>query len=295
MQFDLFDGFIDGILIFDESQKVVYLNGSAVSFLQLRSPKELLEKQITEEFPEFKPMGLNRPPDDIVYSEITLPSRHGLQDLVIMAGMKKIPNSKHTLFYLRDVTTEVILHRKFMRERKEREKAVIEAETDPLTGCLNKAAFNDRLATQFSLLKKVHGEMCLMVLDLDGFKQINDTHGHQAGDLFLKKIAETIKNCLRMPDILGRFGGDEFVIMIKACPLEDSIIVGRRILQRVREYKLIFNEHTLSVTASIGICGFSKELESIEKFFEYADQSAYRAKKSGKDAMCLHPNRGPLS
>ena len=151
---------------------------------------------------------------------------------------------------------------------------------DPLTGLPNRILFFDRLSHAITLSRRSNHNLAILFLDLDGFKEINDTHGHQVGDLLLQIIAMRIKDIFsRDSDTIARFGGDEFVIMLENPGDLDSIHqLGRKVLDSI-SLPIKIENLELQVLASIGISIFPDDGETVDVLIEKADKAMYHAKK----------------
>ncbi|WP_424983873.1 GGDEF domain-containing protein [Maritalea sp. S77] len=169
----------------------------------------------------------------------------------------------------------------------EREHQIIEftdqlntaANTDHLTGLLNRRGFEEHLET----LSKKDDLSSLIVLDLDHFKAVNDDYGHDGGDRALVSIAETIKTYTRPQDIVVRLGGEEFAIYMPKVDSKAATISADRILDHIRSTKIVSGTHKFSVTASAGIADYCPKLTEFWQAIRNADQALYRAKREGRD------------
>ncbi|MDK2820857.1 MAG: hypothetical protein PWP31_822 [Clostridia bacterium] len=160
-----------------------------------------------------------------------------------------------------------------------------EAETDFLTGFFNKRALRNILANELERKIRYGTPLAVIFLDIDNFKCYNDTFGHVAGDVVLQKTAEIIKNSIRTVDIAGRYGGEEFVIILPGTKEEGAVAVAERIRKSIETYPF---PHC-KVTASLGIA-LAKNSDSVDSLLKRADQSLYQAKKQGKNHFCLAPS-----
>jgi len=154
---------------------------------------------------------------------------------------------------------------------------------DPLTGLPNRQLFRDRLDHAVRRCRRSGEPAALMFLDLDGFKRINDTLGHDAGDELLRQVAEWLHGCVREEDSVARLGGDEFVVLLSrvgeseaASKVAETIL--HRLCQRVR-----LNEHEVGITVSIGITMIPQDSEDSGTLMKYADLAMYRAKEMGRN------------
>ena len=126
------------------------------------------------------------------------------------------------------------------------------------------------------------------MIDADHFKKVNDTYGHTVGDKVLQNIASALRQALRPQDAIGRYGGEEFLIILDDCEPRQAAELAKRILNRVRNLSFTDVAPDLKVTLSIGIAGSSaRGLESETDLMDLADQALYRAKNNGRDQICL--------
>ena len=162
---------------------------------------------------------------------------------------------------------------------------------DRLTGLPNRILLFDRLQQEIHNTFRNQKIVAVCYVDLDGFKQVNDTLVHQAGDRLLIEIANRFQACLRQTDTVSRIGGDEFVILM---PLLKSTTQSETILQRVIETAskpLLIEQQTVTVSASIGVTFYPQDNSNIETLLRHADEAMYRAKTMGKGRYCLFDNQ----
>jgi diguanylate cyclase (GGDEF)-like protein len=164
--------------------------------------------------------------------------------------------------------------------------------TDALTGVYNRRYMDRRLAEEIARARRQSYAISCMYIDVDHFKQVNDTHGHQAGDDVLREVASRIKAELRMSDALGRFGGDEFVVLLIDADLESAGIVAQRIRASVADQAFLLAEgQGLAVTVSIGVAALpdvGRELpieEVAQQLVAQADAALYEAKQQGRNRV----------
>ncbi len=162
--------------------------------------------------------------------------------------------------------------------------ALTAALTDPLTGINNRAAMNSALIRETELARRHGNALSLIAADLDHFKQINDNHGHLAGDYILKAVAETFSDCTRRTDILFRSGGEEFLILLSNTNKQGAMRLAERIRAAVESNELIYGDHSIPVTVSLGVACYSKD-DNSESLFEKADSALYAAKASGRNCV----------
>ncbi|MBI5308199.1 MAG: EAL domain-containing protein [Planctomycetes bacterium] len=172
------------------------------------------------------------------------------------------------------------------RKRTE-EKLVIMADHDPLTNLYNRRRFQKELAYWLEYSKRHNSNGTLMFLDLDNFKDINDTLGHKTGDEILINFASLLKERLRASDILARLGGDEFAIIMPNTNAVHAQSYATQILQMVRKHFSMFKGQGHTITASIGIALFPEHSTEADILLTYADLAMYGAKEGGKNQCCI--------
>ncbi len=175
--------------------------------------------------------------------------------------------------------TVVLLERQRHRARLERM-----ARVDALTGIANRVAFEDRLEQEFERSRRHGRRFALLYIDLDGFKAINDSQGHQAGDQVLRDVAGSLVSGCRGEDLAARFGGDEFVLLLSELP---DVAQAARIAEKIRDRIAALCWDGRSVTASIGIALFPDHAEGLPELIRLADTAMYDSKKAGKNRVTL--------
>src|SRR5687768_3708216 len=162
------------------------------------------------------------------------------------------------------------------------------AQYDHLTGLVNRSLFRDRLVQAMARSKRMHQPMGLMLLDLDRFKAVNDTFGHDVGDDLLKAASERLKTCVREVDTVARMGGDEFTIILEGIASDQSIlVVAKRITESITSV-FPLKGHTVSVGISIGITVYPHDDHSIDELLKHADSAMYRAKQQRGSGFAYH-------
>ena len=177
------------------------------------------------------------------------------------------------------------------RKRSE-ERLTYLAQYDQLTGLVNRSLFRDRLDQAMARSKRLQQPMGLMLLDLDRFKSVNDSLGHDVGDELLKSVSERLKSCVREVDTVARMGGDEFTIILEGVASEQSIVVvAKRIAESISTV-FELQGHTISIGISIGITVFPQDDHSIDELLRHADSAMYMAKQRGGSGFAFHEASG---
>ena len=164
---------------------------------------------------------------------------------------------------------------------------------DGLTGILNHQTFIAEADRALHLLEKKHGSACLMFIDLDHFKQINDTHGHAVGDEMLKHVVSLCRPLLRASDLFGRLGGEEFGILLLDCGREQGLMLAERVRRTIESSPAGSEEHAVALSASIGMAITGTSGYAMQPLCRDADAALYRAKRGGRNRVVVHDDGPP--
>ena len=170
------------------------------------------------------------------------------------------------------------------------------ATMDALTGLNNRRQFEIRLNQEFATAKRKNKKLCCMMTDIDFFKKINDTYGHIAGDIVLKKVASIIESQLREYDTASRYGGEEFCILLPYTTIEEAKFVAERLRKKVESEKIdisqVYNEQKeVNVTISVGVSEYNEHtILSPKDLYKKADEALYQAKEQGRNQVVLYLN-----
>jgi diguanylate cyclase (GGDEF)-like protein len=192
-------------------------------------------------------------------------------------------------FNSRELLARVKTHLELKYTRDELKKVLIELETlattDPLTGIANRRHLLTLGEREFSRVARYNRPFSILMIDLDRFKNINDSYGHGIGDEVLKKMAEVTLNVLRTVDYFGRFGGEEFVILLPETNLQDAKEVAERIGKKIAAMEFIHLEKIIKITVSIGVSNYQIGDTKIDDILRRADAALYQAKRLGRDRV----------
>lgn len=179
------------------------------------------------------------------------------------------------------------LYREITQNRHREELIYYKATHDSLTGLANRSFLNDTLHHLAAQAERSSRRFALIMIDLDGFKQVNDTLGHDAGDTLLKKLASRLKQCVRKVDTMARLGGDEFTMLIEMTDTSSGYLelLTEKLLSQLSAPVMIGDQST-HVSASIGIAFYPENACSVEELQKRADQAMYAAKRQGKNRVC---------
>jgi diguanylate cyclase (GGDEF)-like protein len=156
-----------------------------------------------------------------------------------------------------------------------------QANHDPLTGLANRALFDEILGHQLAICKRTEAPLSLVCIDLDGFKPVNDVHGHATGDELLCMVAARIKESIRASDLAARLGGDEFAVILLHAGSENAQTVAAKLMQALSAPYTI-GPLAIVISASVGVAGYPEEGTSSEALAAHADRAMYAAKAAGR-------------
>jgi two-component system, cell cycle response regulator len=161
---------------------------------------------------------------------------------------------------------------------------------DPLTRAFNRAYFADRLMIEIAVAARSECEAALLMIDLDGLKQVNDRHGHLSGDRALSFVAARIARAIRMGDLLARYGGDEFVVLASRTSLAQALILAERVRSAVAQLCFVAGGERVAMTVSVGVASLREvdaDARTKEALLGLADERLYSAKRAGRNRV--HP------
>jgi diguanylate cyclase (GGDEF)-like protein/PAS domain S-box-containing protein len=159
------------------------------------------------------------------------------------------------------------------------------ATTDVLTQSSNRRHFFECAHREFEHARLQNSSMAFLLLDIDDFKAINDTYGHQEGDVVLQRIAESGRAILRRGDLFGRIGGEEFAAVFPGCSPEMAQQIAERLQREIQRLSFVHNGHVYGVTVSQGLTNYKPEDEMLDSLFSRADAAMYQAKRQGKNQI----------
>lgn len=209
---------------------------------------------------------------------------------VLLSAVKKLLyqlSSRNKELVELNQTLEKKIQARTIELSRANEKLTELASTDSLTGFLNRRAFLERAGTVFGLARRYNRPLSMLMVDVDHFKRVNDSFGHQTGDLVLVRLSELINNSLREPDMVGRVGGEEFAIILPETGLGQAVQITERLLNTIREAEVELEpELTVKVTVSIGVATVPPLEPDLDTVIKAADRALYQAKSMGRDCCC---------
>lgn len=238
---------------------------------------------IWEQRPYLFKFGCNRP--------VTSAAEFMYQNVTMFPIVDKRGNVERFCMLVYDVT-EQALGKRGMEHLNEELKTA--SRVDGLTGLYNRRYWQERFDEMHKLCVRREKPSTALMLDIDHFKRINDTYGHQAGDKVIKMLAALIKRCVRETDLAGRYGGEEFAIILNDSSVEDAKIVAQRIRQLAKRLVVEHEGESISFTVSLGLAQFSPDFKGAMAWLECADQALYEAKENGRNQYRIYAAPGAL-
>ncbi len=211
------------------------------------------------------------------------------QDLTFLPVKNDSGDVEAVCVTLFDATDASVLQKETeqMADRLREAMAVIErtSNEDGLTGIYNRRYLEKQLATEFNRIRRYGGNLSIVLFDLDHFKLVNDKYGHLGGDEVLRVVASRITGVLRNVDIFGRYGGEEFAVILPETDVSSAVVLAERLRQLIASVPVEFDGIQIPVTLSIGVTEFRPDMAKYEELFREADQALYRCKKSGRNCV----------
>ena len=167
------------------------------------------------------------------------------------------------------------------------------ADHDPLTGLFNRRRFVQELDLEIKLMRRDGHPSSLLMLDVDGLKQVNDAMGHQAGDALVRQTAEVLRDRLRGTDSVGRLGGDEFAVLLRGSRVNEAAAVAQDLLDRFRGREQVASAEPIRPTISIGLTSLRRNFTGADEAIGAADRAMYEAKRTGGDRVAMYSRRLP--
>lgn len=305
LKHDLLGSIEVGILILDRDFKVKMWN----QFMQNHSgmmPSAVLDKCLFELFPEIDeswfrqkcdPVFKLRSPAFIIweqrnylfrfpaYRPITSSVENMYQNVTMFPLTSLSGEVEQICTVVYDVTDEAISKQRFQAANEQLQKM---SRTDGLTGLYNRRYWEEQCEHEYKRTKRSGGNASLIILDIDHFKSINDNYGHPAGDKVIKTMARIITTAIRETDIAGRYGGEEFTVILPDTDADKAFVVAERIRKLTEHLPVEYEGKSIKFTVSLGVAKLDPSYNSHSVWIDRADKGLYEAKESGRNRTVLN-------
>jgi diguanylate cyclase (GGDEF)-like protein len=220
------------------------------------------------------------------YHPITGQAEFMYQNLTVIPLVSVNGEVDQVCLILYDVTDSAVDHQALQQANLQLEKI---GRTDGLTQLYNRRAWEELLAAEFNRMERSGHVSVLAMFDIDHFKQVNDNFGHQAGDEVIRHVAETMRQIKRQADIAGRYGGEEFGMILMDTDLEGAKLFAERLRNAIEHSTVLYDGQEIRFTISIGLAKVGNFMGGYERWLKYADQALYHAKEHGRNQVSVFP------
>jgi len=297
-----------GLVVLDKNYKVQIFNG----FMENHSgyfPKEVKDKVIFDLFDEIPKDWFVRKAESVFllknkaftiweqraylfkfdsYRPVTGSADFMYQNTTFMPLLSSTGIVTHLCLLVYDVTDNAI--HKMSLEKVNTELAIL-SQTDGLTRLFNRTHWENCLQAEYKRWTRSQHSSSLVMLDIDHFKNVNDTYGHMVGDEVIRHISALIREHVRETDVSGRYGGEEFTILLADTPLKNAYVFAERLRREVEAAVVKYNDIELKYTISLGVAEVEPSIKNYEAWIECADAALYSSKENGRNKVSLHPKQ----
>ena len=270
----IFDDISDVIIVLDNDNTLIEINKIAEQIFNVQN-NSIIGKNSNDVFKEHNQLliQINENKVGIFHIEIEMLGQvHYFQGKI---DLLKSSGNKGKIIILSDNTEQITLHRKLEYY----------ATMDTLTGVYNRSYFHEIAVSKLKECSTLSKPVSLIMFDFDKFKNINDNYGHLAGDMVLEKALESCKVILNEKHYIGRFGGEEFVILLTNTNLENALEIAESIRAEIEKTDIVYESNNIKITSSFGVFSSYKQKE-LKYLMKNADEALYEAKRLGRNRVC---------
>jgi diguanylate cyclase (GGDEF)-like protein/PAS domain S-box-containing protein len=293
----LLNNLTDPMLVLDFQNRIVDINHRAAKMLGAY-PTTLIGRDLSEVIPAARSL-LEQPPEREVKDELSIGSTDlRYFDVLISPVWDERQTLLGRLIVARDITARKEAESRLLELNRQLEEKLKEIEglqvilreqaiRDPLTGVYNRHFLNEALKHELARADREGYRICFILMDLDGFKKINDTYGHAAGDVVIQHFSDLLKKTTRTGDIVCRYGGEEFLLVLPNAPIASAAQIAERLRHDFENSDISYAGFHVRATTSCGVSEFPSDGGTAEKVLAAADMALYSAKERGKNRVIL--------
>jgi len=294
-----------GLVVIDTDYKVKMWN----SFMENHSekpPKEVTGKNLFELFPEIPQGWFEHKLKTVLmlksrafstweqrphvfsfknYRPITGTAEYMYQNITITPLLATTGEVELISIMIYDVTDVAVKKLELDEVNKSLEKL---SRTDALTKLFNRGHWEENLISEFTRFQRYQAPVSLVLFDIDHFKKVNDNYGHPAGDEALRQTSDVLREVVRSTDIAGRYGGEEFAIILPQANAEQAMIFCERLRKSIAKMEVEHDQQIIQFTISLGIAELTEETKTYNDWIEFADKALFQSKSSGRDQTTLY-------
>ncbi len=293
-----------GLVILDRNYAIQTWN----NFMQNHSnltPSAVIGKNLFQRFPDIPENWFKRKLDSVFllnsrafstweqreylfrfknYRPITGTAEFMYQNITLTPLQSADGSVSHVGIIIYDVTDMAVSKQKLLGANEQLQSL---SRTDALTQLNNRGYWEERLNSELHRVQRTKEPSSLIMFDIDHFKNVNDTFGHQAGDEVIRETSRLLRETMRTTDIAGRYGGEEFAVILVDTPAKNALIFADRLRQRIEELTVNYDNLTIKFTISLGVAEYNSNIREHTQWIEHADNALYQAKESGRNKVVV--------
>ncbi|WP_143871688.1 sensor domain-containing diguanylate cyclase [Catenovulum sediminis] len=295
-----------GVLIVDADINLVYFNRFMESHSQLKS-EDVIGQSLFDTFPDAPEKWLKRKIQSVLMLNspafssweqrqyvfrmrharpVTTSSEFMAQDITFIPVCNQQSNEVEQVCIVIDDVTDVFFYQEKLKDTLAKLEQV--SRMDGLTQVANRRFWEERFKIEFASAVRHQNPLSLIMFDMDKFKQVNDIYGHQGGDLVLVEATRLVQSMLRKEDLLGRYGGEEFGLILPNTGGKGALELAERIRKAFQVHPMKFKEHVIHATMSVGVCELDNNFKKYEDLVTRADLALYQSKRDGRNRTTLY-------
>ncbi len=308
---DMFQTVDVGLVVLSADYRIQVWNGFMENHSGL-TPRQVRDRYLFDLFSEIDEDWLRRKCDPVIllknraftiweqrpyifkfrnYRPITGSAEYMYQNSTIFPLSDTVGKVTHLCLIIYDVT-DVAVSRLELESMNGQLRTL--SKTDFLTSLNNRGFWEEALINEYKRIKRSGHHSTLLMCDIDHFKRVNDTFGHAAGDAVIQQVAAAVKKNLRSTDVAGRYGGEEFAVLLLDTTVDQAMFFAERLRKNVEAMSVEFNQQLLKVTVSIGVAEYREEMAEYRDWIEAADKALYQSKAAGRNRITKASGSGPL-